>query len=375
MAQFNGIWLNRLRQQGLTWGLAGILGLSWLVGCSKTTPPVANNQAEDSESSSKGSSSKGSAASGSSDSQGQRTAATKRPMIGDIPLDVWLDNPIAESKQTGSAAAAPAKTGAAAPAVAKAEPMPTDKPEPAASTADAPAAGGGDWASIISAEDIQTEIKKIRNELTQNLSAIGKYNAHYKEIAMEGAVLAALAGIAIVHPEKVSWKDHAPHVRDVAAEMAKKSKGLGQKPFDETKKEFEKLEGLLSGNPPPDLPESVADIPFSEVASRRGIMQRLQVSSDFLRANFQTEAKLGQGQDEAAQAASVVAAISKVIGTEGYGSADEEEYQAFVKLMVDSNLTMMKAARDKDFNVFSEANGKVIKYCNDCHQAYQSSGS
>ncbi len=101
-------------------------------------------------------------------------------------------------------------------------------------------------------------------------------------------------------------------------------------------------------------------------------MQRLQINSDYLRANFQTEAKLEKGQEDAMHAASVTAAITKVIATEGYGSADEDEYKAFVKSMVDANLTMMKAAKDKDFAAFSEANGKVIKYCNDCHQAYQS---
>lgn len=285
-------------------------------------------------------------------------------MIGDIPVDVWLDNPIAESKKTGAAGAAPTKPAETAVAA-----KPTPMPEP---VKEAAAPAGDDWASLISAEELQNEIKKIKIELTDSLSAIGKYNAHYKEIAMEGSVLAALAGIAIVHPEKVSWKEHAPQVRDVAAEMAKKSKGLGQKPFDDTKKEFEKLEGLLSGNPPPDLPEAVADIPFSEVASRRGIMQRLQINSDYLRANFQTEAKLEKGQEDAVHAAAVTAAITRVIGTEGYGSADEDEYKAFVKSMVDANLTMMKAAKDKDFAAFSEANGKVIKYCNDCHQAYQS---
>jgi len=365
MAQVNGKWSSTLRQQSLVWGLAGGLGLSLFLGCSRTPPaPVASPSEEPAAASAKEHGTKGHAE--STESAGQRTAANKRPMIGDIPVDVWLDNPIAESKKTGAAGAAPTKS--AEPAVAA---KPTPMPEPAKEAASA-APAGDDWASLISAEELQNEIKKIKIELTDSLSAIGKYNAHYKEIAMEGSVLAALAGIAIVHPEKVSWKEHAAQVRDVAAEMAKKSKGLGQKPFDDTKKEFEKLEGLLSGNPPPDLPEAVADIPFSEVASRRGIMQRLQINSDYLRANFQTEAKLEKGQEDAVHAAAVTAAITKVIGTEGYGSADEDEYKAFVKSMVDANLTMMKAAKDKDFAAFSDANGKVIKYCNDCHQAYQS---
>ena len=370
MTQVNQNWSSAVRQHSLAWGLAGGLGLCLFLGCSRTPPASATAEAEP-EAPAKASGSK--SASESAASAGQRAATSKRPMIGDIPLDVWLDNPIAESKQTGTAAPAASTKPAETVVATKTAPQTTDgatSPAPAA-----PAAGGDDWASIISAEGLQTEIKKIKIELTASLSAIGKYNAHYKEIAMEGAVLSALAGIAIVHPEKVSWKDHAAHIRDVAAEMAKKSKGLGQKPFDDTKKEFEKLEGLLSGNPPPDLGEAAPDVPFNEVASRRGIMQRLQINSDYLRANFQTEAKLDKGQDDAAHAASVTAAITKVIGTEGYGSADEDEYKAFVKSMVDSNLTMMKAARDKDFAAFSEANGKVIKYCNDCHQAYQSSST
>lgn len=368
MAQVNWIFSQSLRQQSLVWGLGGVLGLSLCLGCSRTPPAAVTGQAEEHAAAP----AKGHSKSGSeeSDSAGQRAANTKRVMIGDIPKDVWFDNPIAESKKTGAAAptatAKPAEVAAAKPA-----PMPEGGAKEAAPAASA--AGGDDWASIISAEELQAEIKKIKIELTDSLSAIGKYNAHYKEIAMEGAVVAALAGIAIKHSEKVSWKDQAPHIRDVASEMAKKSKGLGQKPFDDTKKEFEKLEGLLSGNPPPGLAEAPADIPFSEVASRRGIMQRLQINSDYLRANFQTEAKLEKGQDDAFHAASVTAAITKVIGTEGYGSADEDEYKAFVKSMVDSNLAMMKAAKDKDFAAFSDANGKVTKYCSDCHQAYQGS--
>lgn len=297
-------------------------------------------------------------------------AAAKHPMIGDIPLDVWLENPIGESKKTGTAA--PANT-----AEKPAETVAAKTPMPAAAPAEAPKpASTGDWASVISLDDLQEETKKIRLELQDYLSAIGKYNAHYKDdIVAEGSVLSALAGIALVHPEKVSWKDHAAHVRDIAADMAKKSKGLGQKPFDETKKEFEKIDGLLSGNPPPDIGEATAETPLSEVVSRRGIMKRLQVSSDYLRANFQTEAALGKSGDDAAHTAAVVAALTKVIGAEGFGSADEDDYQGFVKALLDANMTMAKAARDKDFAAFSEANGKVVKICSECHNAYQGSSN
>jgi hypothetical protein len=294
---------------------------------------------------------------------------------GDIPLDVWFDNPIAESKKTGTVAA---------PAAGPAGKSATEKPaetvaaaKPAAPMADeakpAAAAGGDDWASVISGEDLQSEIKKIKLEMAGYLMAVQQYNSHYKDdIMAEGSTLAAMAAIALKHPEKVSWKDSAAQVRDVAAEMVKKAKGLGPKPFEETKKEFEKIEGILSGNPPPGLPDAAKDAPFSESVSRRGIMKKLQMSSDYLRANFQTEATFMKGGEDAAHAASVVAALSKIIGTEGYPSADEDDYKNFAKGLMDANLTMMKAARDKDFAAFSEANGKVNKFCGECHAAYQS---
>ena len=76
--------------------------------------------------------------------------------------------------------------------------------------------------------------------------------------------------------------------------------------------------------------------------------------------------------EDVARSASSVAAYCKVIGTEGYPSADEDDYQGFLKPLLEANLTMAKAAREKDFAAFTEANGRVVKYCSDCHGTYQS---
>jgi hypothetical protein len=367
-----GLLSQTLRHHGLALGITAGLGLSLVVGCSGKSgtsggPAAAGGAAEEPGDSGEH------AASKPAKGGDKQAAGSKRPMVGDIPLDVWLDNPIGESKKTGTAAAAAPTVAAVTPD----KPMETAaaKPVPAEAPAETPmAAGGGDWASVIPLEDLQEETKTIRLELQDWLTSVQKYNGHYKDdIVAHGSVLAALGGIALEHPEKVSWKDHAAHVRDIAADMAKKSKGLGQKPFDETKKEFEKIDGLLSGNPPPDIGEASAGIPFSEIVSRRGLMKRLQTSSDSLRANYQNEASLMKDGDKAAHMASVVAAIAKVIGSEGYPNADEEDYQKFVKGLMEANVAMAKAAREKDFAAFSEANGKVGKFCGDCHAAYMGS--
>lgn len=150
MAPVNGKWSSALRQQSLVWGLAGGLGLSLFLGCSRTPPaPVASQSEEPAAAPAKEHGTKGHAE--STESAGQRTAANKRPMIGDIPVDVWLDNPIAESKKTGAAGRAPSKS--AEPAVAA---KPTPMPEPAKEAASA-ATAGDDWASVISAEELRVD--------------------------------------------------------------------------------------------------------------------------------------------------------------------------------------------------------------------------
>lgn len=371
--RLKSIWQDWLRRHSLACGLTAALGVCAVVGCgssSNSSTPMASDSKVESEEAPKVKKKTEEAEEGGP----EKPQKPNRKMVGDIPLDVFFDNPIAESRKAGEVAtAAPTAAVAAAKPAADPMPMPAAAEKPADKPAETAAAGAGDWGSIITAEDLQDEVKKIRLRLQENLSAIGKYNAHYnKEIRWDASGLAALAGIALIHPEKVSWKQHAAHIRDFAAEVASKAKGLGPKPFEDTKKEFEKIDALLGGNPPPDLPAAAAEAAFNEFANRRNLMHCLETGADYLRANFQAAGPFEKNAEDVARSASIVAAYCKVIGTEGYPSADEEDYQKFLKPLMDANLTMAKAARDKDFAAFTEANGRVVKYCSDCHGTYQS---
>ncbi|MDB5388323.1 MAG: hypothetical protein JWM11_3969 [Planctomycetaceae bacterium] len=357
-----------LRHHSLAVGMTSILSVCTLVGCGRSAAPSTadSETSADGDHAGSGEASKSRKKKSESDSSPHTVPVnSNRRMVADIPLDVFFDNPIAESKQVGEVASPAA--GAAVATAKPAEPMPMP-----GKTEEKPASGPGEWAAIISGEDLQDEVKKIRLRLQENLGAIGKYNAHYnKEIIWDGAGLAALANIALTHPDKVSWKQYAGQIRDVAAEMVAKAKGgLGQKPFDATKKEFEKIDGLLGGNPPPGIPAAAAEVTFSDVASRKLLMHCIETGSDYMRANFQADGPFQKSAEDVAHTASVVAAYCKVVGTDGYGSADEPDYKAFLKPLFEANLTMLKAARDKDFATFSEANGRIPKYCSDCHGTY-----
>jgi hypothetical protein len=280
-------------------------------------------------------------------------------------LDVWFNDPIAESQKQGAVAVAAVTPQATADAPAAA-PMPDEKPAEASSGA----AGG--WKDFISGEELQDETKKIRIRLTDSLQSVGKYNSHYQDvIQIDGAVLAALAGIATTHPDSVPWKEKAKFVRDLAGEVAGKAKGLGAKPFEETQKAYEKLDQLLSGNSPADLDEAAAEIPFSEVAKRGGLMKRMLRADEFIRSNIKTDAAMKKDAETIMHEARLVAVLVKVCGTPGYASVDEEDYRAFIKRSIDANLDIVKAVKNEDFKAFEDAMNRSKKACDDCHVGYR----
>lgn len=324
---------------------------------------------------------------GTGDGDGAETAsgtpskkkAKKGESIGGIPKDVWFDDPltIASNNATiGGAAApkAPAANGAAVAANTKAGSTDTtkaasEKPAEAA----APFGGKDDWKSIISGEVIAEETKKIKTGLTDRLSNVGKYNGNYKDfIQVDGAVLAALAGIAAMHPDPaVSWKADAKYVRDLSSDIASKAKGLGQASYDPTKQAFDKLDGVLSGNKPPDLGDAAPTVPFSEVVRRPLIMKRMERGYNLMKSTINTEEVFKKSAEEVTREATLLATLAKVAGTAGYDLTDEPEFQKFVNEVVTANLGIVAAVKNGDFKAYGDGLNRCFKACTDCHTSYK----
>ena len=312
------------------------------------------------------------ASSGESDSepaaaQGAK-AKTKGPSIDGIPLDVvWYDDPLAVASDATPVG------GGSAPAVAAAPTKPAPS-QPAATPAEAaPAASGGsDWKDLITGELIGEETKKIKNRLTDSLSSVGKYNGNYKDgIQVDGVVLAALAQVLHEHPDSLSWKGDAPTVRDLSAELAKKAKGLGQASYDPSKEVFIKLEGVLSGNKPPGLEEAPPKLPFGEFANRMGLMKRMQKSFDYMKSNIQNEAAFKKEAETIQHEAAMLATLTKVTGAKEYPGGDEDEYQQFIKDLVQASKDVVEASKADEYPKFQDGMTRVQKLCDACHQAYR----
>lgn len=297
--------------------------------------------------------------------QAEKASSKRKQDDDEIPLNAFFDNPLevaANSTVVGGAAAGSKEPAAGGPAA-------TEKPM---ADTEKPAATGGAmaWNDFLPMESLLSEVKKVQNRLKASLQNAGTYNGNYKDIAADGAVIAAVAEIAGEHSEDVKWKANAPLIREYGYEMSQAASGLGKDNFEKTKAAFEKIESVLSGSIPPGAPAAAPKRPFSEVADRGGLMKRIEKARNYMRDNINVEAKLKAEADSVLHEAMIISTLGKVIAFEDYSSADEADYHGFAEALIDGAKETATAVKDQSFKKFTDSMNKVNKSCDQCHANY-----
>lgn len=219
-------------------------------------------------------------------------------------------------------------------------------------------------------EDLQGEVKSLRNNLAKSISNQGQFNQNFKFIAIDGAEIAALAAIAQQHGESVGWKKNAQYVRDFGAQLNQSSVGLGKDNFDKTKAAFQKLTSVLDGSVPADAGEVPQTRPFHEAAARKGLMRRIEKAKDWLKQDVNSETKFKSMSDQIQHEAAILAALASVIKTEGYDYTENDDYQQFASSLFEGARDAASASKDGSYERFKQAVDKVNKSCTDCHGIY-----
>lgn len=296
---------------------------------------------------------------------------SKTKWVGDIPYDVFYDQPLVVAADSSTLAPSISTSDASVAAADMAPPTRADPtPAPSAAAPTQPSAGAGpDWPQLVKAEVLNEAVTRIRNRLTTNLNTLATYNRNIDAIVTDGASLAALAAVAEVHPEAVSWKDKAKYVRDLGYEIYQNAGGTGREPYDATKLPFEQIVAILNGGPPPDI-EAADSVPFADVADRTEMMKRIKKSFDFLRAEINTESRFKESPEDIIREASVLAGFGGVLSHESYDSADQEMYQQFIRDFMQANIEVKKATEADNFASFEAARNRIQQACDKCHGEY-----
>lgn len=285
-----------------------------------------------------------------------------RKFVNKIPYDVFFDNPLQVVNSNKGAVPSPE--------------TPLDKPtenklsSPPPTSASSTNGGEIAWQEFLPIEELQGEVKSLRNNLTKSISNQGQFNQNFKFIAIDGAEIAALGAIAQQHGESVGWKKNAQFVRDFGAQLNQSAVGLGKDNFEKTKAAFQRLTSVLDGSVPADAGDVPETRPFHEAAARKGLMRRMEKAKDWLKQDVNSESKFKSMSDQIQHEAAILAALATVIKTEGYDYTENDDYQQWARTLFEGAKEAASASKDESYDKFKQAVDKVNKSCTDCHGVY-----
>lgn len=357
--------------------LAMCLGLVLpLLGCGGSQPPASSQKTTSTPSKESAKTSKASAESApstASRSKLVRVDIDGRKWIGDIPYDVFFDDPLAvvSNTQTVASANASTPTMASESSTTRTTDTPTETTTPAKpAETSAGSSSGTVWRSLITIEQLQQETKRIRNHLTQSLQSQGTYNGNYKELQVDGAVLAAIAAIVPEHEEGFSWKNHARYLREFGRQLNGSARALGKEAYTKSQAVGQNILAVLDGSVPADAGDPPATQPLAEAIDRIGLMYRIQKAKDWMKLEVNSESKFNSELDKIQLEASLVALFGSIVADKSYDYADEDDYKKFVRDLIDGGKEAAAAARDQSFPKFNDAIDKMQKACDQCHGIY-----
>ncbi|MCA9018209.1 MAG: cytochrome c, partial [Planctomycetaceae bacterium] len=111
--------------------------------------------------------------------------------------------------------------------------------------------------------------------------------------------------------------------------------------------------------------------PLSEVASMGELMKRADIASKWLKSNIGNADALKSEKEKVIEEAHLLAAIAKIITTQGYGYVDDKGFLNHANPMADACLKMVEAAKDDNFKQFDEGLTRVYKACTECHSEFK----
>ncbi len=314
--------------------------------------------------------------------------------FGNVPYDVFFDDPhavasnmtasgrvpdagisaTATGSETGSAVVS--ATDAVMPAGTSSEKM-NFLPESAtvAESPNVPASTTPDtnsgWSSLISVAALDDEVKSIRNFLNENLQSVGNYNSSMLMIPPKAAALAVLAGIAMEHPESVSWKSDAIYIRDLAKQMNSAPLQRGAKDQKRLLALFESIADTLDRSRPAGLSEPPTTDSFADVSEMRFVMMRMEEAEKRMRTEAGSESAFNSSRAMVQHEAALLATMSHTVTLPGYGYEDDPEFVGFGRTMIESAATILEAAEAGNFSGYELALSKISSTCQACHSRYK----
>jgi hypothetical protein len=253
----------------------------------------------------------------------------------------------------------------------QAAPVKSDTPT-ASSDENTSSVKGGGWSKLIDAETIETEIKRLAQDISKTVTTPAPFKAgSYKECRRDFSLVATLFAVAAEFDGDVRWKDSAAVLRDSFARAGHNCKVGTDQSFQEATQRKQDLADLIAGNRPATS-GTAGKVDWPQVADRSPLMQRLEIAQkDRLAKWLVSKQDFTAHRDDMKHESQLMATLADVITREGYEFWDDDTYTNYARELKQSGLDLAAAIDLDNYDHARAALTKATTSCTDCHEGYR----
>jgi len=244
---------------------------------------------------------------------------------------------------------------------------------PAAGTAGNAGSPAGDdlWASLISPQSLEDEVKRIKLEYDGIVTTPGAFNSGgYLDARLHLTVLASLFAVINQHPGEVRWKDQAAAARDLISRTAFNCKAGSTQVYNEAKLRKGDLQDLVAGSGLASK-DAEEETDWTMIADRSPLMEYGELLIDALEDGARDEGTIKKETDLVKRNSELLALLGEILTQEGMDDADDDDYAKLSRDMAEDGKAVTAALGRGDFDAVRLGVSKIRQKCDACHEQYR----
>lgn len=223
------------------------------------------------------------------------------------------------------------------------------------------------WSQLVDAASIENEVKSQQQKVSQLVTTPVVFQTKFDAVNQSFEILSVLFSVIRQYDGDIRWSDYAPTAQMLFQKAAVSSRNGAAAGFRYCKTRKEDLQELVRGGSivATDTPPETID--WSEAADRSRLMVRLEEANENLKKFTANEDAFNSAAGEINHEANMIALMARVIILDGMPEAEEDEYVAYGRTMLDGAVELKSSTKVGDFNRASTATNLIGQSCADCH--------
>ena len=231
--------------------------------------------------------------------------------------------------------------------------------------------GNNLWASLISPQSLEDEVKRIKLEYDGVVTTPGAFNSGgYLDARLHLTVLASLFAVINQHPGEVRWKDQAAAARDLISRTAFNCKAGSTQVYNEAKLRKGDLQDLVAGSGLGSK-DAEEETDWTMIADRSPLMEYGELLIDALEDGARDEGTIKKETDLVKRNSELLALLGEILTQEGMDDADDDDYAKLSRDMAEDGKAVTAALGRGDFDAVRLGVSKIRQKCDACHEQYR----